>query len=122
MAKRKRKQKTVLTRSKPKIYYPMAYCLHEKLPIAVSHFRCKRKVKVHWIHFDTEKGVGCEFRKGYEFSLKGLRKGDRVCCPKCGNDIDFRMWMSDAIPHIVEITKKKKEQENDIRLSKEEKK
>ncbi len=119
MAKRKRKQKTILTRSKPKIFYPMAYCLHEKLPIAVSHFKCKKKVKVQWIHFDAEKGVGVEFRKGYEFSLKDCKQGEKVKCPKCGNPIDFRLWMSDTTPHVVEITKQKEKEDAELSKKKE---
>lgn len=101
MAKRKRKQRTNLTRNKPKIYYPFMQCTKEDIVIAVSHTQCKSKVKVHWIHFDNEKGVGCEFRKGYEFSLKGNKKGETVYCPHCDGVLDFRMWMSDTLPKLT---------------------
>lgn len=87
---------------KPKTYYPMAFCIGEGIPIAVSHTKCKKGAKVNWIHF-REGNV--EFRKLYEFDLKGAKKGDKIYCPVCNSQIDFRFWMSDSIPHIVEFTK-----------------
>lgn len=105
MAKRKRKQKTRQIVYKTRTYYPMVYCLEEKITIAVSHFKCKKKIKIHKIHFDSVNGVGCEFRKGYEFSLEGYKKGEGIYCPKCGGELDFRLWMSDTLPKIVKIEK-----------------
>ena len=95
--KRRRGQKSRLIIQKAKVYYPMAFCLHENKPIAVSQLRCKKKVKVHWVHWTPE---NAKFLPGYEFSLKDMRKGDKCFCPKCGHAIDFRFWMSDTKPDI----------------------
>lgn len=108
MAKRKRHQKTRIIQYKPKAFYPMAYCTKEEIPIAVSHTKCKKKIKVNWIHFREDIA---EFRKGYEFDMKECKKGDTVYCPVCGANLDFRLWMSDSRPHIVEFKKGDKDDE-----------
>jgi len=82
---------------KAKIYYPMAFCTKEDKAIAVSKLRCKKKVKVHWNHWEPH---NAKFLPGYEFNLKDKKKGDKVFCPKCGFALDFRFWMSDTEPDI----------------------
>ena len=102
MSKRTRHQKNKLKLYKDTAHYPIAYCLYENKVIAVSHLKCGRKnLKVHWKHFDSDRGYGVEFREGYEFSLKKCEEGETVLCPVCHHPIDFRMWMSDTLPKII---------------------
>lgn len=100
--KRKKKNVNRFIKLKKRTYWPMIYCPHENKAIAISHYRCKKKVKVQWYHFDVGR---CEFLHGYEFSMKNLKKGDIVYCPKCKHRVDFRMWLSDTLPHIIQEEK-----------------
>ena len=102
--KRKRKQKNRVVNFKSKSFYPMMYCIKEDKPIAIGQTRCSKKVKVNWKHFREDY---TEFLNGYELSLKGMEKGDRVYCPVCGGYIDFRLWMSDDIPHFTYLKDEK---------------
>lgn len=117
MSKRKRQTKT----NKPKApkrklrYYPVMFCVHEDLAIALCTVpvglkgdrfgRIKPKEKViykHWMQHN------CTFRaEEYVFNMKMYQEMDIVRCPKCGNPIDFRLFPSTCLPKLVEVTDEK---------------
>ncbi len=96
------KQTRQVIRYKKSNYYPMIYCEHEKLPIGISRIKCSKDVKVNWQQWVD--GLA-EWLEGYKIDLTGYNVGDEVKCPVCGNKVDFRFWISDTIPHIVQKVK-----------------
>jgi hypothetical protein len=99
MSKRNKAFKNVNRVLKAKYIFPMAFCLNENKPIAVSKVKCihGKPVKVSKEHWTDGNG---KFLKGYEFDLSKAKVGDKILCPKCGKPLDFRMWMSDVEPDI----------------------
>ena len=80
----------------------MIWCENEKIPIGLSHVRCDKHVKVNWQQWTDELS---EWMDGYKLDLTQYSVGDEVLCPVCGKKVDFRFWMSDVMPHLVQKVK-----------------
>lgn len=95
--KRKNKYVQRLVIKKNKTYWPMMFCLKENIPIGVSQVKWKKDEKVDAAHWQEGK---CQFKEGHKVELSQYKQGERVVCPVCGGDIDFRLWMSDSVPTL----------------------
>ena len=86
-------------------YYPSLFCTGEKIFIGVSDVKVGlghteyKIIPAHW-----QSGVA-RFRVGYEMDFSQIKEGDKVQCPKCKADLDFRMWLSSKRPEFYAVAK-----------------
>jgi len=111
MAKRKHKVRKPRPR-KPKYsvkLYPVIWCTGEDICIAVSRkvARVKKttagyKIKDK-VNYDQWREWNSTFREGYEIDLSQLDAGEKVTCPYCHHDCDFRVFPSTKPPQLSKV-------------------
>jgi hypothetical protein len=108
--KRKRKKEEERRRNAENLFWPAIFCLGENIFIGVSLiYSTSRKLANGRIVSKTDWDVNCKFRKPeYKIDMSNAKFGDIIKCPKCGSNVDFRIWISAKEPNFVEVVNDKK--------------
>ena len=104
------KKQVAVVRYKKSTYWPMIYCINEKMPIGICRIKANGNIKVNKSQWTPELS---DFLDGYRIDMDKFSVGDKVLCPHCGGVVDFRMWLSDTVPQLIPL--KKLGDENDKR-------
>jgi len=82
-------------------YWPIMFCPHEELYIAVSHDgmgkNATRKRKVDASAWQEDNS---QFLPGYAIEMAQHKPGEVVKCPKCDHPIDFRTFPCSSRPKL----------------------
>jgi len=99
--KRKGKFKRIKRKAVTKMrkFYPLIFCPNEEKTIAISKRVKFGQVKVN--KKDYIDGNAEFFTDEYVIDFNKIKDGDKVCCPKCGKPVDFRLFPSDTLPKFV---------------------
>jgi hypothetical protein len=98
--KRTREFKKTFIKAKISICYPTIFCCQENKVIGLSQSGVSfgQRAQVNKCHWAKENSA---FLKGYRIDFSNLNPGDKISCPVCGGQLDFRLFPSDTRPALL---------------------
>lgn len=84
-------------------YWYSVYCLTEKLFVGVSYVNVTREKGKFKVNYNQWTEGNCSWRsEKHKMDLSTKTEGQLILCPKCGGQVDFRMWLSSKKPEFID--------------------
>lgn len=99
--KRQRKQQNHVASNR---YWYSVYCLTEKLFIGVSYVTVLKEKGKFKVAYNQWTEGNCNWRtEKHKIDMSNKTEGQLILCPKCGGQVDFRMWLSSKRPEFIDV-------------------